>query len=144
MAEPVKIDLSKVVPMQQGLAVFDRMSGVLNIYHQHAKTQPMGANIRWARQLEHVAQPLRRTAIANMPWELPDLHWLGAAVVGNVLIENHGRNPKEVLWLSHNGRETHEIVLPGLPYFGCPVDIERFWYSSPTGPLEITITIFPR
>lgn len=138
--EPVQVDIAAVVPMQAIPKQQDRLTGVFRLYHQHAGTDPVTADVRFSRPLEHTLQPMRRRITVGIHAQPIDLHWLTPELAGQVLIENHNKTTE--LRMCYSGYIVDDRVPPKGVYVGYP-DLSRLRIFA-TADIEVTVTVFPR
>lgn len=133
----------------------DRMTVVLNIYHQHPGDDASHvANVE-SRALNTVCEVYSRRITITPEWMPLDLGWIGKEA-GTIVIQNiEGKDITEqpspeqiketesrVILLSYDKVRSFEVRV-GACYYGTPTHLEDLRISCPTGKALARITVIP-
>lgn len=149
-------DPKGLIPMPKGITK-DRITLVLNLYHEHAGDETKERACQVWKELESKdIESYTRRVTAKPEWKPLDLGWVEPEDVGLILIENLAGKGTHVNPTEEEKEETKKqlleigsescslVVSPGWPQFFNPRDVSGWKVRSLHTEFKYRITIFPK
>jgi hypothetical protein len=148
-----------VAPLDPAKETPDRLTTVVNIYHEHRGDQPFGVQVICSQILKEKEEPYTRRIRVGVMWKTVDTGWVESNKVGTITVENlEGKSPvtnpskeeldeidRKVLELSYTQNSDEcELCSPGLISILRPAKAALLSIRCQHGEALCRITVFPR